>query len=88
MQSDVARLACDAYERAMQEPDAERRSTRLLSVLAAALLLVAVLAWTTRSRHREYGAMAEAGPTSSSAGIVASVGRRVSHGGRYHAEPS
>lgn len=67
---------------------AHRRPARVTRTLAATLA-VAVLAWAAWSWHREGGTGAAAGPppdAADAAGIVASVGRRASHGGRYHAE--
>ena len=63
----------------------ERRPARLITWLAVTLV-VAALAGTAWSWHREDGTMAAAIPAPDVAGIVASVGRRPSHGGRYHAE--
>lgn len=67
---------------------ADRRPARVIRTLAATLV-VGVLAWTAWSWHPEGGMGAAAGPApdaADAAGIVASVGHRASHGGRYHAE--
>ena len=60
-----------------------RRSAGLIAALVAAFLVVAATASTW---HREHGAIARVGPAPTTAAVVASVGRRPSHGGRYHAE--
>lgn len=64
---------------------AERRPSRVIVGLAAAVFAV-VIAWTTSSRRHEDVATTEAPSPAPSTGIVANVGRRASHGGRYHAE--
>lgn len=66
-------------------PAAPVRRARVNRALAATVV-VAVLAWTAWPWHREAGARAAASPAPDAAAIVASVGRRASHGGRYHAE--
>jgi hypothetical protein len=68
-------------------PASERRVAHLVATLAAALLLVVVLAratWTWRAAHDTTADVARTSATVP--GLVASVGRRPSHAGRYHAE--
>lgn len=63
----------------------DRRPSRVVAGIAAAFV-VGVITWTTWSWPRESAATTAPAPPPPASGFVASIGRRASHVGRYHAE--